>query len=297
VTAPGVNGLVAIDKAAGWTSHDVVARCRRIYGQRRVGHAGTLDPDATGLLLVGLGRATRLLRFLGALPKTYTTEIVLGTATTTLDASGEAVGTYDMAHVTPAMVREAAAGLTGEIEQVPPMVSAVKVGGRRLHELARQGVEVERAPRPVTVFRFSTAPDPDRPGVYRAEVECSSGTYVRVLAHDLGLALGGAAHVANLRRTGIGSFGEADMGPLEDLESAGMAAVLTPAQAMRDLEAVTVEPAIAASVRTGLPLDRVPLGAAGDGPWALLDEEGALLAVYEATDTDRIRPAVVLAPR
>jgi tRNA pseudouridine55 synthase len=297
VTAPGVNGLVAVDKAAGWTSHDVVARCRRVYGQRRVGHAGTLDPDATGLLLVGLGRVTRLLRFLGALPKAYTTEIVLGTATTTLDASGEAVGSYDMAHVTPAMVREAAAGLTGDIEQVPPMVSAVKVGGRRLHELARQGLEVERAPRPVTVFRFDTAPDPDRPGVYRAEVECSSGTYVRVLAHDLGLALGGAAHVANLRRTGIGSFGVADMRPLEDFEAAGVAAVLTPAQAMRDLEAVTVEPAIAASVRTGLPLDRVPLGAAGDGPWALLDKDGALLAVYEATDTDRIRPAVVLAPR
>ncbi len=287
-----ISGLVVIDKEAGWTSHDVVARCRRIFGQRRVGHAGTLDPDATGVLLVGLGRATRLMRFLTALPKTYTTDIVLGTATSTLDASGEVTGTYDMAHVTPDLVRAAAAALTGEIEQVPPMVSAVKVGGRRLHELARQGIEVERPARPVTVYRFDTEPDPARPGVYRAEVECSSGTYIRVLAQDLGRALGGGAHVANLRRTRIGSFGETEMRPLDHV---GPDDVLTPAQAMRDLDFVTVDAAVAASIRTGLPLDRIPLGAVGDGPWAMLDTRGDLLAVYEATGTDRIRPAVVLA--
>ncbi len=287
-----VSGLVVVDKEAGWTSHDVVARCRRIFGQRRVGHAGTLDPDATGVLLVGLGRATRLLRFLTALAKTYTTDIVLGTATSTLDASGEVTDTYDMAHVTPELVRAAAAALTGEIEQVPPMVSAVKVGGRRLHDLARQGVEVERQARPVTVYRFDVEPDPGRPGVYRAEVECSSGTYVRVLAADLGRSLGGGAHLDHLRRTRIGSFGEAEMRPLDRI---GPDAVLTPAQALRDLDRVTVEPPVAASIRTGLPLDRVPLGAAGDGPWAMLDGRGNLLAVYEATGTDRIRPAVVLA--
>ena len=174
------------------------------------------------------------------------------------------------------------------------MVSAVKVGGRRLHELARQGVEVERAPRPVTVFRFDTAPDPARPGVYRAEIECSSGTYVRVLAQDLGRALGGGAHVANLRRTRIGSFGAADMRPLDGL---GPDDVLTPAEAMRDLEVVRVDAATAASIGHGLPLDRVPLSAAGDGPWAMVDERGALLAVYEPTGTDRIRPAVVLTGR
>ncbi len=288
----GVTGLVVIDKEAGWTSHDVVARCRRIFGQRRVGHAGTLDPDATGVLLVGLGRATRLLRFLTALPKTYTTDIVLGAATSTLDASGDVVATFDMTHVTPADVAGAAAALTGEIEQVPPMVSAVKVGGRRLHELARQGVEVERPARTVTVTRFDTAPDPARPGVYRAEVECSSGTYIRVLADDLGKMLGGGAHVANLRRTRIGSFGGADMRPLDAI---GPADVLTPAQAMRDLDAVTVDDTSTAAIRTGLPLDRVPLGAVGDGPWAMLDGTGELLAVYEATGSDRIRPAVVLA--
>jgi tRNA pseudouridine55 synthase len=291
VAAVSVTGLVVVDKEAGWTSHDVVARCRRIFGQRRVGHAGTLDPDATGVLLVGLGRATRLLRFLTPLPKTYTTDIVLGTATSTLDASGDVTATYDMAHVTPAMVREAAAELTGEIEQVPPMVSAVKVGGRRLHELARQGVEVDRPARIVTVYRFDVAPDPERPGVYRADIECSSGTYVRVLAADLGRSLGGGAHLANLRRTRIGSFDGPDMRPLDLI---GPDAVLTPAQALRDLDFVTADADAAGSVRTGLPLDRVPLGAVGDGPWAVVDERGELLAVYEATGTDRIRPVVVV---
>ncbi|HEY6427149.1 MAG TPA: tRNA pseudouridine(55) synthase TruB [Acidimicrobiales bacterium] len=286
-----VTGLVVVDKEAGWTSHDVVARCRRIFGQRRVGHAGTLDPDATGVLLVGLGRATRLLRFLTPLPKTYTTDIVLGTATSTLDASGDVTATYDMALVTPARVREAAAELTGEIEQVPPMVSAVKVGGRRLHELARLGVEVDRPARIVTVYRFDIAPNPERPGVYRAEIECSSGTYVRVLAADLGRSLGGGAHLANLRRTRIGSFDGPDMRPLDLI---GPDAVLTPAQALRDLDFVTADAAAAGSVRTGLPLDRVPLSAVGDGPWAVVDESGELLAVYEATGTDRIRPVVVV---
>jgi tRNA pseudouridine55 synthase len=284
-------GLVVIDKEAGWTSHDVVARCRRLFGQRRVGHAGTLDPDATGVLLVGLGRATRLMRFLTALPKTYVADIVLGTATSTLDASGEVVGEWDMSAVTPQEVRAAAAKLTGNIEQTPPMVSAVKVGGRRLHELARQGIEVDRPARRVSVYRFDVEPVPARPGVYRAEVECSSGTYIRVLAEDVGIALGGGAHIGTLRRTCIGSFGESDMRPL-DLVTTD--AILTPAQAMRDLSFVTVEPEIADLIGRGLALDRVPIGAVGDGPWAMLDQWGNLLAVYEATGTDRIKPAVVV---
>jgi tRNA pseudouridine55 synthase len=149
-----VDGLVVIDKPSGCTSHDVVARCRRIFGQKKVGHAGTLDPDATGVLLVGLGRATRLLQWLTGLPKRYTGEVVLGVATTTLDAGGEVTGTWDMSAVTLEEARSASARLTGEITQVPPMVSALKVGGRRLHELAREGIEVERPARPVTVRRF-----------------------------------------------------------------------------------------------------------------------------------------------
>ena len=283
-------GLVVVDKEAGWTSHDVVARCRRIFGQRRVGHAGTLDPDATGVLLVGLGRATRLLRFLTALPKTYEGEVVLGTATTTLDAAGDVTGTWDMGEVTLTEVREAAAALTGEIEQVPPMVSAVKVDGRRLHTLARQGIEVERQPRPVSVHRFDVEPTAT-PGVYRIEVECSSGTYIRVLAADLGGSLGGGAHLRNLRRTHIGSFGVAEARPVDELTAA---VVLTPAQAMRDLDQVVVPPEVEKLVGRGLALDRVPLGISGEGPWGLVDADHHLLAVYEATDTDRIRPAVVL---
>src|SRR4051794_24287723 len=140
-----IDGLAVIDKPAGCTSHDVVARCRRIFGQRRVGHGGTLDPDATGVLVVALGRATRLLRFLAPLPKSYVAEVVLGTETTTLDDAGEVVAAYDMAGVTLPDVAAAAGAFVGDIEQVPPMVSAVSIGGRRLHELARAGIEVERA--------------------------------------------------------------------------------------------------------------------------------------------------------
>jgi tRNA pseudouridine55 synthase len=285
-----VTGVVVVDKEAGWTSHDVVARCRRIFGQRRVGHAGTLDPDATGVLLVGLGRATRLMRFLTALRKTYEAEVVLGTATSTLDASGDVTGTWDMQRIRLSDVRRAARSLTGQIDQVPPMVSAVKVGGRRLHALARDGVDVERPARPVTVHRFAVAPGLT-PGVFRIEVECSSGTYVRVLAADLGTALGGGAHLRNLRRTAVGSF-LADEGHL--IDELGPAAVLTPAEALRDLDQVVVDAEVRRHVARGLALDRVPLGVTGDGPWGLVDERDRLLAVYEATETDRIRPAVVL---
>jgi tRNA pseudouridine55 synthase len=284
------SGLVVVDKEPGLTSHDVVARCRRIFGLRRVGHAGTLDPDATGVLLVGLGRATRLLRFLSPLGKVYTAEIVLGTATSTLDASGVVVGTWDMRGVTLDQARAAARALTGPIMQVPPMVSAVKVDGRRLHQLAREGVEVERPARPVTVDRFELAAG-DTPGVLRAEVACSSGTYVRVLAADLGAALGGGAFVRNLRRTAIGSFTEAEARRLDTLDAAS---VLAPAEAMRDLDQVPVPPEMVASAARGLPLDRVPLGASGHGPWALTEGAGGrLLAVYGPTGTDRIRPLVV----
>ena len=285
-----VTGLVGVDKEAGWTSHDVVARCRRIFGQRRVGHAGTLDPDATGVLLVGLGRATRLMRFLTALPKTYRAEVVLGTATSTLDASGEVIGTWDMDSVGLAEVRAAAEALTGPIEQVPPMVSAVKVGGRRLHSLAREGIEVDRPARPVTVHRFDVSPGLE-PGVFPVEVSCSSGTYVRVLAADLGTVLGGGAHLRNLRRTSIGSFSVEDARLVDELTPA---VVLSPAQALRDLDQVVVTADVQRHIARGLALDRVPVGVTGDGPWGLVDQGHRLLAVYEATETDRIRPAVVL---
>ena len=285
-------GLVVVDKEPGWTSHDVVARCRRIFGQRRVGHAGTLDPDATGVLLVGVGRVTRTLRFLTALGKQYEGQVVLGTATSTLDASGEVTGTWDMSAVTLPEVRRAAATLTGAIEQVPPMVSAVQIGGRRLHELARAGLEVDRPARPVTVSRFDVLSPGDDPGTFRMVVECSSGTYIRVLAADLGAALGGGAHLRRLRRTRVGSFGVEDAHRLDELTPAHM---LTPVQALRDITQVDVDDETARQVSHGLALDKVALGAAGAGPWALVDRRGQLLAVYQATDTDRMVAACVLA--
>jgi tRNA pseudouridine55 synthase len=295
-----VNGLVVVDKEAGWTSHDVVARCRRIFSERRVGHAGTLDPDATGVLLVGVGRATRLLRFLTPLTKTYRGEVVLGTATDTLDSSGTVTGTWDMTGVTLAQVKAAAQGLTGDIDQIPPMVSAIKIDGQRLYKLARDGQEVERPARRVRVSRFSVEPGPSA-GVVRIEVDCSAGTYVRSLAADLGTALGGGAHLQALRRSAIGLFTDADAHTLAELGSAAPVPpgqhpfVLSPAEAVRHLQRVEIDSEMARLVSRGLPLDRVSLGADGDGPWALVDPGGQLAAVYEGTDTDRVRPSVVLA--
>jgi tRNA pseudouridine55 synthase len=285
-----VDGLVVVDKPAGITSHDVVGRCRRIFSQRRVGHGGTLDPDATGVLLVGLGRATRLLRFLSELPKSYEGEIVLGVATSTLDASGEVVGTWNMSGVTVADVQAAAAAFVGEIDQVPPMVSAVQVGGRRLHELARAGIDVEREPRRVTVHRLSISPARSA-GVFPVSVTCSAGTYVRSLAADLGSALGGGAHLRSLRRTAVGPF-TADMArPLESLSAAD---ILPPAEALRGRPRVVVDGDLAVAVAHGKVLDRTVLGVVGEGPWAVLDPEGQLLAVYEPY-REQAKPAVVLA--
>ncbi|MEX1106473.1 MAG: tRNA pseudouridine(55) synthase TruB [Ilumatobacteraceae bacterium] len=280
-----IHGLAVVDKPAGVTSHDVVAMMRRRLHERRVGHAGTLDPDATGILLVGVGNATRLLRFLTALGKTYTAEVVLGIETSTLDASGEVTATHTMS-VTPEQVRAVVdEHLTGEIMQVPPMVSALKVDGRRLHELAREGIEVERQPRPVTIHRFLVEPTAD-PLVYRIEVTCSSGTYVRTLAADLGTLLGGGAHLRDLRRTACGSFGETDAASPDD------AVLLTPAEAMRDYAVVTVPDDVVAMVRNGRALPAFD----GDGPWAVLDTEGELVAMYEASPDGRAVPAVVVPP-
>ena len=280
-------GIAVVDKAAGMTSHDVVGRARRELGTRKVGHSGTLDPGATGVLLLGVGPATRLLRFLTDLPKTYTTEIVLGVETDTLDDSGTAMATHDMTGVSAEAVTAAAGTLTGDIEQIPPMVSAVRVDGRRLHELAREGKEVERKPRAVTVHRFDIDPTDD-PLVYRATVECSSGTYVRTLAADLGAALGGGAHLRELRRTRIGSFGEGEARLMEDIE------LLTPAEGLRDYPAVTIDDATAALVANGRVLPRDVLGVEGEGPWRVVDEAGVLRAVYEPRGDTAAKPAVVL---
>lgn len=286
----GPDGLAVVDKEPGWTSHDVVAKARGVLGTRKVGHSGTLDPDATGVLLLGVGRATRLLRYLGLTTKQYTAVVVLGSATTTLDDSGEVTGRWDMGHVGLADVRSATVALTGDILQVPPMVSAIHVDGRRLHELAREGIEVERAARPVTVHRF-TVGEPGEPGCYPISVECSSGTYIRSLADDLGRALGGGAHLRDLRRTAIGSFTEAEAVALEALTPEQL---LTPAQAMKDLASVTVDEATALDVAHGKVLAHDALGVDGDGPWAVLGPDGSLLAVYEPHRPGTVKPGVVL---
>ena len=282
------DGIAVIGKPAGWTSHDVVARARGALGTRKVGHSGTLDPDATGVLVLGIGRATRLLRYLTELPKSYEGEIVLGIETDTLDSSGQVTARHEMAGVTGVQARRAAASLTGDILQVPPMVSAVKVGGRRLHQLAREGIEVEREARPVTVHRFEVAPVPGCEGVLRAVVDCSSGTYVRVLAADLGRALGGGAHLRGLRRTAVGGFGLAEARPVESPE------ILPMSRAVEHLDGVRVGPEVAADVAHGRVLDLDRLGATGAGPWAVHDSEGGLLAVYERFRTGA-KPAVVIA--
>jgi len=287
---PVIDGVVVVDKAAGWTSHDVVAKCRGIFGQKRVGHAGTLDPGATGVLLVGLGRVTRLLRYPGALPKTYTGEVAFGTETTTLDDDGEVTATHDMGAVALQDVRAAAERFVGDIAQVPPMVSAVKVGGRRLHELARAGTEVVREPRPVTVYRL-TVESGREPNVFTIDVTCSAGTYIRVLAADLGRALGGGAHLRHLRRMAVGEFSAGEARPVEAL---GLDAVLPPAAAMRGYPSVAAGPDVVTEVRHGGVLDAAALGVEGAGPWAVLDADGALLAVYEPYDEGRVKPAVVV---
>ncbi len=288
------DGLVVVDKPAGFTSHDVVARLRKFYGQRRVGHAGTLDPDATGVLLVGLGRATRLLRYLSESGKAYEGRIVFGIATSTLDAAGEIVDQRPMP-ITRRDVERALPRFVGDIEQLPPMVSAVKVGGRRLHELARAGKEVERAPRSVRVDRldlvaFEAGPYPTAD----VEVECGSGTYVRTLAADLGGALGGCAHLSALRRTRVGSFTLDEARPLGDIEADPASAVLSLSTAMRDLERVDVDDEEAQAISHGVSFASGTLDVRGPGPYALVGPDGALLAVYD-TRGAALRPAVVVA--
>jgi tRNA pseudouridine55 synthase len=291
------DGLVVVDKPAGWTSHDVVAKLRGVYGQRRVGHAGTLDPDATGVLLVGLGRATRLLRFLSDAGKAYRGRVVFGIATSTLDASGDVVEQQPMT-LERGQVERATQGFLGDIEQLPPMVSAVKVGGRRLHQLAREGVDVERAPRPVHVDRFDV--EDFTAGAYpeaTVVVECGSGTYVRTLAADLGAALGGCAHLADLRRLRVSSFTLDEAHPLDAVVAAPDDAVLPLTEMVRDLARVDVDDELARAASHGAVFPAGTFGdvAAPSVPMALVSNStGALIAVYERRGA-ACKPAVVLA--
>jgi tRNA pseudouridine55 synthase len=279
----GVSGCVVVDKPAGMTSHDVVDRVRRALGTRKVGHAGTLDPDATGVLVLGVGQGTKLLQFVSGVDKTYVGEMVLGVETSTLDAQGEVTATHEMSSVTPEQVTEAAQSFVGPILQIPPMVSAIKVDGRRLHELAREGKEVEREPRPVTVHSLQVTPTDD-PLVYRLEVSCGSGTYIRTLAADIGAMLGGGAHLRALRRTSVGGFALDAARPLDDL------LVRPVADLLAGMPRLEVDEAVAVQVANGRSLGPAP----GSGRLAVIGPDGRLLAIYEARDGE-LRPVKVLA--
>ncbi|MGH8933252.1 MAG: tRNA pseudouridine(55) synthase TruB [Egibacteraceae bacterium] len=304
-----MDGVLVVDKPGGMTSHDVVAAVRRIVGHRqgsregpssvrsvKVGHAGTLDPDATGVLVVCLGRATRLVPYLQASAKTYDARVRLGVETTTLDASGEVTAQRDASSVDEVQLCEVLKSFVGAIEQVPPMVSAVKVGGERLYKKARRGEIVARPPRTVQIHEIVL--EDFEPGP-RAEaaflVTCSSGTYIRTLAADVGERLGVGAHLATLRRLASGRFSLEDAVDLEKLRELGVAgqlaeAILTPAEAVADYPSVTVDSQAARDVTNGRPLAATGI----TGPVAVLDARGNLLAMVSDRDSSA-RPLLVLA--
>ncbi len=277
-------GVLLVDKPGGMTSHDVVDRVRRALETRKVGHAGTLDPMATGLLVVGVGRATRLLRYLSGLDKDYEGVARLGEETDTLDADGEVVRTAPVG-VTRDQLDAALAGLTGDLEQRPPAYSAVKVGGEAMHKAARRGEAVEAAARPVHVASFVATSFDGRDFAFTCSV--SSGTYVRVLAADAGAALGCGAHLTSLRRTRVGAFTIDEAWPLDDLGTPQPVEL-----AVRHMPALRLDhPDEAAAAANGR-----PLGPAGlDGPYAVFGPDGRLVAVYR-DDLAKAVPEMVLAP-
>lgn len=216
--APALHGFLVIDKPAGWTSFDVVARARRLLGVRKIGHAGTLDPAATGVLPLAVGNATRVLEYLTEADKTYQAEVTFGIETDSHDRDGVVTGVRDATLLTAETVERALAGFRGAIAQVPPMHAAIKVNGQRLYELARRGEEIERVPRPVVIKRLTL--EAWAPPVATLLVECSKGTYIRALARDLGEVTGAGAHLSQLIRTRTGPFTLDEATTLEELAAA-----------------------------------------------------------------------------
>ncbi|UKJ64472.1 tRNA pseudouridine(55) synthase TruB [Cellulosimicrobium cellulans] len=308
-TAP--DGLVVVDKPGGWTSHDVVGRGRRLAGTRKVGHAGTLDPMATGVLVLGVGRATKLLTYVVGADKDYDATIRLGASTTTDDAEGEVVASADASGVGRADLDRAVADLTGEILQVPSTVSAIKVDGKRAYARARAGEDVALAARPVVVSRFEVldvrpaGPDGTPGGAPPAldvdvAVTVSSGTYVRALARDLGAALGVGGHLTALRRTRVGGYGLDVASTLEELEAQadrdGVLATLPLADAARatfPVRELTPQEATALSYGQWIP------GTGTPGTTAAISPAGELVALVEDTrrgGSELAKPVLVLAP-
>ena len=284
------SGLVVVDKPAGWTSHDVVARMRRLLGTRKVGHGGTLDPMATGVLVVACGKATRLLQFISAHDKAYDATIRLGVSTVTDDAEGEVVATVDTSGVTDAQIATAIADLTGDIQQRPSAVSAIKVNGERAYARVRAGENVELPARPVTVSRFEILGARRSGGVIDIDVavDVTSGTYVRALARDLGSALGVGGHLTALRRTRVGDVTLADAATLEVLEAEGATThLISLAEAStRTLPTVVVDAKAATALGYGQ-----RIAADGVGP-AVAVLDGEAIAIVER-DAGEARPAVV----
>ncbi|MGO9071334.1 MAG: tRNA pseudouridine(55) synthase TruB [Mycobacterium sp.] len=295
--SPTGPGIVVVDKPAGMTSHDVVARCRRIFCTRRVGHSGTLDPMATGVLVIGVDRATKILGLLTAASKSYAATIRLGQTTSTEDAEGELLHSVSAEHVTDEAIAAAVAGLRGEIEQVPSAVSAIKVDGRRAYRLIREGHAVELEARPVSIDRFEVLATRRKAGSgddvidVDVEVDCSSGTYIRALARDLGAALGVGGHLTSLRRTRVGRFGLDQARSLDDLtERPRLTQTLDEACLLmfprRDLTAEE-----AGATGHGRPLS--PAGI--DGVYAASDADGRVIALLR-DEGSRTKSVVVLRP-
>lgn len=282
-------GLLLLDKPGGVTSHDVVSMVRRALDTRKVGHAGTLDPMATGLLLVGVGRATRLLRYLSGLDKTYEGTGKLGVETDTLDAEGAVTRTAPVPTDLDAARLSAAMGeLTGSIEQIPPQYSAVKVDGQTMHKAARRGETIEAPPREVHIASFDLEAWRADEASFDFLVSCSGGTYVRTLVADLGEALGTGAHLTRLRRTRIGPFGVADAHAPDSISSQALRPVEAAVEHLPRLELPQPEADAAANGR--------PLGPAGvDGPYGVYDPQGRLIGMYVDRNAKAV-PEMILAP-
>jgi tRNA pseudouridine55 synthase len=291
VTEQPAPALVLVDKPPGWTSHDVVGRIRRLAATRKVGHGGTLDPMATGLLVVGIGRATRMLGYLAGHDKDYTASVRLGVSTLTDDAEGDVLAVKDAAAIADDEVASAFAARVGDQEQVPSSVSAVKVEGRRAYQRVRSGEDVLLAPRRVHIARIDIVGLRRAPGSegrtlvdVDIEVSCSSGTYVRALARDVGAGLGVGGHLTALRRTRIGAFAVGQAHTLDEL-SGDLTTVPMAVAARAAFPVLELDAEAAADVRVGraLPLELLPADRAS-GPLALFDPAGDLLALYEIRD-------------
>ncbi len=291
MTDTDASGLVVVDKPSGWTSHDVVARVRRLAGTRKVGHAGTLDPMATGVLLLGVRRATRLLGHLQLADKEYLATIRLGQSTVTDDAEGDVVASVPAAHLDDAAITAAMQPFTGDIEQVPSSVSAIKVDGRRSYARVRAGEDVELPARPVTVdtFELEAVRRVDDVVDVDVRVVCSSGTYVRALARDLGAALDVGGHLTMLRRTRIGGFDLSGARTLQQLEASFDMTDLDVA-ARQTFPARELDEMRATDVRFGRALIGLDLGPVT--PVALFDPDGHFLALYEQRGPDARAVAV-----